>query len=280
MAADCKALVTLTSEESKRLIAKGIAALSVVQNAKQNGIIGFCVCSSAKYVAEEVLQEPLPASYVCGYISRRGLYAVPDEQAAKQLVLVNGEAVWLDWPKENLMKYIQRMSAQDVIIKSGNLLDPNRKAGTLVGLSNGGEYGKYFPYILARGITLIVPMTLNKTSPYPLDEVIAELGITKISPQRAHGEACGMLPLPGLVVTECEALETLTGVRAIPAAMGGFGDGLGTVTLLLIGEENQVEEAWKLIETIKGEPAIEAPEPPVELDGVAAGSIEQTVKRR
>lgn len=236
---DCRALVTLTSEESKRLIAKGIVVLPIVQKAREKGIIGLCICSSARYVAEELLREPLPASapYICGFVSRQGLYAVPDEKAGKQLVLVDGEAVWLEWPKENITKFIKRMDSHDVIIKSRNILDPSRKAGTLVGLSNGGEYGKYLPYILARGITLIVPMTLNKSVPYHLDEIVLEMGITKISPGRAHGEPCGMIPLQGLVVTECDALETLTGVRVLPVAMGGIGDGQGTVTLLLIGQE-------------------------------------------
>jgi len=258
---DSRALVTLTSEESKRLTAKGIAALPVVQKARESGIIGFCICSSARYVAEELLREPLPASnpYTCGFVSRHGLFAAPDDKVGKQLVLVEGEPVWLDWPKENITKYIKRMDAQDVIIKSGNILDPNRKAGTLVGLSNGGEYGKYLPYILARGITLIVPMTLNKSVPYHLDEVMLEMGIAKISPHRAHGKPCGMLPLPGLVVTEGDALEILTGVRALPAAMGGIGDGQGTVTLLLLGQKKAVENAWSLIESIKGEPALELP---------------------
>ena len=250
---DGRALVTLTCEESKRLIGKGIAALPTVQKAKERGVIGFCICSSAKYVAEELLQEPLPASapYVCGYVSGEGLYAVPDGQAGKQLVLVDGEPIWLDWPKENLTKYIKTMDAHDVIIKSGNILDPNRKAGTLVGMSNGGEYGKYLPYILSRGITLIVPMTLNKSVPYELDEIISEMGITKFNPTRTHGEPCGMLPLPGLVFTECDALETLTGVKALPAAIGGFGDSQGTVALLLRGQEKNVENAWNLIESLK-----------------------------
>jgi hypothetical protein len=258
---DYRALVTLTSEESKRLIAKGIVALPIVQKAREKGIIGLCICSSARYVAEELLREPLPnsAPYICGFVSRQGLYAVPDEEAGKQLVLVDGEAVWLDWPKENMTKFIKRMDSNDVIIKSGNILDPNRKAGTLVGLPNGGEYGKYLPYILALGITLIVPMTLNKSVPYHLDEIVLEMGITKISPGRAHGEPCGMLPLPGLVVTECDALEILTGVRALPVAMGGIGDSQGTVTLLLIGQEQGVENAWSLIESLKGEPPLDAP---------------------
>jgi hypothetical protein len=259
--ADSRALVTLTSEESKRLIAKGITALSIVQKARQRGIIGLCICSSAKYVAEEMLQEPLPLSapYVCGFVSRQGLLVVPDGEAGRQLVFIDGEAVWLDWPKENLTKYIKSMDAHDVIIKSGNVLDKHRRVGTLVGQPDGGEYGKYLPYILSRGITLIVPMTLNKSVPYDLDEIVLEMGITKISPSRVHGEPCGMLPLPGLVVTECEALETLTGVRSLPVAMGGIGDGQGTVTLLLIGEEQDVEHAWSLVQSLKGEPPLQAP---------------------
>jgi hypothetical protein len=68
-----------------------------------------------------------------------------------------------------------------------------------------------------------------------------------------------MLPLPGLVVMECDALETLTGVRALPVAMGGIGDGQGTATLLLLGQEQDVENAWSLIESLKGEPPLEAP---------------------
>jgi hypothetical protein len=259
--ADCRALITLTSEESKRLIAKGIAALPIVQKTMESGIIGFCICSSARYVAEELLQESLPSSvpYICGFVSRHGLFAVPDDEAGKQLVLVDGEAVWLEWPKDNITKYIKSMDADDVIIKSGNILDPNRKAGTLVGLSDAGEYGEYLPYILARGINLIVPMTLNKSVPTHLDKIVLEMGITKISPRHTHGAPCSMLPLPGLVVTECDSLETLTGVRALPVAMGGIGDGQGTVTLLLIGEEQGVENAWSLVESIKGEPPLELP---------------------
>jgi len=70
-----------------------------------------------------------------------------------------------------------------------------------------------------------------------------------------------MLPLPGLIVTECDALQTLTGVRGLPVAMGGIGDGQGTVTLLLLGQEKDVENAWSLIESLKGEPPLKVSTP-------------------
>ena len=41
-----QAMVTLTSEESKRLIAKAIATMAPVQRAKESGLIGFSLCTS------------------------------------------------------------------------------------------------------------------------------------------------------------------------------------------------------------------------------------------
>lgn len=253
-----RALITLTNEESKRLIAKGIAHLPVIKKAKETGIIGFCVCSSARYVAEEILTRKMPqmVPYVCGYLNREGLSALPESETSDQLVLINGEETWLDWPKENLSKYIKKMDSKDIIIKSGNILDKNNRAAKLVGLSNGGEYGKYLPYILSRGITLIVPMTINKSIPFDLEEVIPEMGITKFPANRTHGEACGLLPLPGIVFTEVDAFRILTDCRALPVAVGGVADGQGCVSLVLIGDEANIDKAWHLVESIKGEPSL------------------------
>jgi hypothetical protein len=38
------------------------------------------------------------------------------------------------------------------VLKSGNILDVNKKAGLLVGQQYGGEFGKIMPYILSKGI--------------------------------------------------------------------------------------------------------------------------------
>jgi len=43
--------------------------------------------------------------------------------------------------------------------------------------------------------------------------------------------------------------------------MGGIGDGQGTVTLLLLGQEKDVENAWSLIESLKGEPPLKVSTP-------------------
>ena len=63
-----------------------------------------------------------------------------------------------------------------------------------------------------------------------------------------------MVLFTGLVFTEIEALQTLTGVSVLHVASGGIGGAEGSVRLLLRGSNQQVEDALKVIESIQGEP--------------------------
>jgi len=250
-----QAMVTLTTEESLRLIAKSVAALHTVKQAGENGNIGFSLCSSAAYIIQDLLGKDSvdPSKYCCGFIHSRGSCSVPPQHREKLLLLEKGSPRWLNFPDEMITPYFDHMKVGDIIIKSGNVLDPSGKAGVLVASPNGGEAGAYLPQIAARGIQLIVPMPISKTVPLPLDEILPHMGILKFNSDRVHGMACGMLALPGKVVTEIDALRTLFDVKAIPAAVGGVGSGVGTVTLVLIGEDHAVESAWEMINRIKGE---------------------------
>jgi hypothetical protein len=252
------AMVTLTSEESKRLIAKSIAQMDPVQRAKKEGLIGFSLCTSCGYVIEELLGERSInlSAYCSGFIYSGGSCDVPANRQERLLLLDRGQKRWLNFSQENLTGYMDQMDADDVIVKSGNLIDPEGNVGVLVSSPDGGEAGDYLPHILARGIQLIVPMTLNKTVPFPLTAVIPHMGIYKFRRDRVHGMSCGMMPLPGEVITEVEAFQSLFGVRALPVAMGGVGSGAGSVTLMLMGQDEAVEEAWQTVSGIKGEPPL------------------------
>ncbi len=251
------ALVTLTSEESKRLIAKAIAVMPNVAQAKAEGIIGFSMCTSAGYVIEELQKTTIDLSrYCCGFLHENGQCLVHPQEETRQLALVKGEERWLNWPMEDLSSLIGEMGAGDIIVKSGNVLDRNGKAGVMVGCANGGEMGKYLPFIYGAGIQLIVPMTLNKFLPVDLDSVSKKMGVRKLEAKRSYGMTVGLMPLPGTVVTEIDALRILAGVEAEPVAAGGYGSGEGAVSIFMQGEKLQIEEAWTLLEAIKGEPEL------------------------
>lgn len=254
-----KSIITLTPEESKRLIAKAVVQMEIVKNAKTNGIIGLARCSTNGYIVEELIGRKLDniMGYCSGYISGKGSCAVHSKHKIDLLVLVRGDEIWLQRTDGNILTFINQMDFDDVIIKSGNVIDPAGQVGTLVGHPTGGEAGNYLPYILAKGINLIVPMLISKSSPFPLFQVIQKLGTSKIRVDRSHGIVCGMIPLPGLVITEIDALRILCNVGSIPVAVNGIGSGRGSVTLLLEGDVNAIDAAWNTVNAIKGEPSLE-----------------------
>ena len=253
-----KAMVTLTSEESKRLIAKSIVQMEAVQRAKEEAFIGLSLCTSCGYVIQELLGEQSInlSEYCCGFTYAGGSCRVPSSGQKRLLLLDKGEKRWLNFPEENFTAFIDQMDGDDIIIKSGNIMDPQGNVGVLAASLNGGEAGDYLGHILAKGIQLIVPMTLNKTSPIPLAEIIPHMGVYKFRRDRVHGMSCGMMPLPGKVITEMDAFRDLFGVKAIPVAMNGVGSGTGSVTLVLMGEDQAVEKAWQGVSKIKGEPPL------------------------
>lgn len=250
-----QAMVTLTTEESLRLIAKSIVEKKCVKYAHENGFIGFSFCTSAAFIIQELLGEQAvdPSKYCCGFIHSRGSCSVPAKHREKLLLLNKSTPHWLDFPEEKLTPFFDQMGADDILIKSGNLLDPDGRVGVLVASPDGGEAGDYLPQVAARGIKLIIPMPISKSVPVSLDEIMPYMGITKFNGNRVHGMSCGMMHLSGTVITELDALSILFGVKAIPAAMGGVGSGAGTTTLVLAGADEAVESAWQMIKLIKGE---------------------------
>ena len=56
-----KMTVTLTVAESKRLIAKGVAAHPAVRQALENGLVAIAKGTTNGYVAEEILGQQIPS---------------------------------------------------------------------------------------------------------------------------------------------------------------------------------------------------------------------------
>jgi len=253
-----KSIVTLTPEESKRLIAKAIVQMEVVHKARKDGIIGLARCSSCGYIVEELTGRKMDniMRYCSGYITGPGSCAVLNTEQGKLLVLYHGQEKWLHYTEGNILKFIDEMDQDDVIIKSGNVIDPSGQVGTLVAHPSGGEAGYYLPYILAKGIHLIVPTLISKSIPFPLSRLLASLGTSRVRVDRTHGIVCGMIPLPGTVVTELDAIRLLSGAEALPIGLNGLGTGKGSVTLLVEGPEKEVDTAWEIINSIKGEPPL------------------------
>ena len=161
-----KATVTLTPEESRRLIAWAIVEMDLVKSAMKKGIVALTLCTSSGYIAEELLGDKIDMTlYCCGYIHKDGWCYMPPESRVGpntgELLFKNGKPIFLTFPKRSISDYISEMGPEDVIVKSGNVRDLEGRVGCLLGDPDGGEAGRYLPHILGKGIPLIVPTTIN-----------------------------------------------------------------------------------------------------------------------
>jgi hypothetical protein len=245
-----RAAVVLTPPMSKRLIAKGVAALSPVRKALDRGRVVITFGTTNAYVAEELLGAPIDrAAFAAGFVDDRwNLNARLGETG--EIVIDHGERT--DPTPDDALAALR---AGDVVIKGGNALDPEGVVGVLLGATTGGTVGRYVAACLARGVELIVPIGLAKSVHSSIIELSQEMGSGRIDLRM--GLPCGIYPLHGRVIREIEALETLFPVRALHVASGGVGVGTAAVSLLIEGEDVPVHEAFEFVESLRDETDVE-----------------------
>lgn len=245
------ALFPLTSSESKRLIAKGVAALPEVRRALKKGRLVIAGGTTNAFVAEELLGVKLEkALYTAGIITGGKLCTTPPEKRIRPYCLKDGKPVNVG-PAEMAAEF----EAGDVFIKGAGAVDHEGHAGVLVASPNGGTIGTSMGHVLARGAHLIVPVGLEKMIPSVIDASQA-CGTTRF--KYSYGASLGFIPLVNAtVITEIDALWLLTGVTATHAGSGGVGGSEGSVVLAVEGTEEEVDAAFNLIKSIKGEPPVE-----------------------
>ncbi len=248
-----QAMVVLTPAESRRLLAKAVAALPEVQNAYGSGRLAILSGGTTSFVLEEVTGEKLePPRFSMG-MSADGLLTMSlEEGRVNGRCFLEGERVDIPYPE-----FVKTMGKDDAIIKGANAVDAGGIVGIFLANENGGAMGFVFGPAAARGIPIICPVGLEKQ--------IASV------PEAAQGWGQGTLDYSmgikigyfaltsALVVTEIQALAVLAGVHARVVGCGGIAGNEGAVVLLLEGAKEDLERAVHLVESIKGEPNIEVP---------------------
>ena len=246
-----RACVVLTSAESKRLIAKAVAQMDEVKYALRNGLIVITRGTTSAFVAEEILGKELDkAAFAGGLVIPMGLCI--NKTLLREIVIERGKV------REDLSyaDAVDKLGAGDVYIKSANALDPYGNVGILLAGRDGGTIGRAIGTIVARGVSLIIPVGLEKSIPARVFEVSREMGQERLD--YSMGLPVGYMPLRGKVVSEVEAIKILSGAEALPVASGGVCGAEGAVTLLILGGEDNVNEAIKIVESVKGEPQVKA----------------------
>jgi hypothetical protein len=249
----------VTSSAGKRLIGKALAQNPTVVNAAKNGALVIIAGTTNGYVAEELLK----TLNINGFSRKhffRGLTLPPSMRLSAEGRLVDeskflGDVVVTkgQWQKgKTINDVVDSLKEGDVIIKGANALDlEHKQAAILIGHPKAGTIGVSLPAVIGRRIKLIVAVGLEKRITGDL-HVLAE----KINAPGSIGYR--LLPIPGQVITELDAIAQLTGASAELISAGGICGAEGAVYLGVWGTKEQEKAAEALFAEVAVEPAFDS----------------------
>jgi len=247
-----RALFVFTPAESKRFIAKAVARLPEVEQARTDGEIAIGHGATNVYVAEEIFGEcPNRDKYLSGLVVNRILCVTQAEEKPSMLVWRKGVRTP---PKATMEETLRDFGAGSVFIKGANAVDAEGNVGVFVANPAGGTIGWSYGILSARGCHLIVPVGLEKLVP---SVRAAARSCGQDTFYYCHGIRIGMIPVVNAtVVTEIEAFRILFDLRAVHVGSGGMTESQGAVVVVAEGEQEALDRAIALIESIKGEPTL------------------------
>jgi hypothetical protein len=249
----------ITVAAGKRLIGKAIVKEPTIQKALKSGTIVIVAGTTNGYIVEElfssigIIEDFRRSNFFRGITMppskpTKENGRIPDESGFPgDVILVNG--IW----KKGLTIFdvIDDLKEGDIILKGANALDfKKRKAAVLIGDPKAGTIGVAIQAVVGRRVRLILPVGVEKRVTDDLDDLALRLNTPGAMGHR-------LMPAPGEVVTEIDAISMLTGATAELIAAGGVLGVEGCIRLLVSGAPEQVEEAMRIIKTVENEPPFE-----------------------
>lgn len=247
---------TLTPAAGKRLIAKAMVQHPAIRSALEGGILAIIAGTTNGYVAEEILNstrqgEGFDRSRFFRGITLPSNAPVAGSGRLKDTSDFPGDAIIVrgSWQKgKTIFDVVDDLKEGDVVLKGANALAlAQRRAGILIGHPKAGTIGAALQAVVGRRVRLIMPVGLEKRVTTDLD-TLAELV------NEPGAEGARLLPVPGEVFTEIDAIELLTGARAELIASGGVGGAEGCVWLAVLGTSEEMEQAGEVLRGVQGEP--------------------------
>ncbi|MCW3995188.1 MAG: hypothetical protein NWE98_03440 [Candidatus Bathyarchaeota archaeon] len=246
----------ITPAAGKRLIAKTIATHPAIRKALKNGTIVIVAGTTNGYVAEEILKTHKIADDFSRKHFFRGLTMPPTKTVTTEgrladeskfpgdVVIVRGE-----WQRgKTIADVVDQLKEGDVIIKGANALDLNRRqAAILIGHPKAGTIGLALPAIVGRRVRLILPVGLEKRVCSDLNELANKVNVPGAGGYR-------LLPVPGEVFTELDALRALTAAEVELIAAGGVCGAEGGCWISVTGEPEQEAFAEQVVASVADEP--------------------------
>jgi len=246
----------ITTAAGKRLIGKAMIEHPAIQGVLQSGTLAIIAGTTNGYIVEELFT----SMGITEAFSKRRFFRgvtlppvkptteggrLPDESGFPGDVIIDKG----NWEKgKTIFDVVDNLKEGDVILKGANALDLLRKrAAILIGHPKAGTIGVSIQAVVGRRVQLILPVGLEKRVLGDLDELALKINAP-------GSEGARLLPVPGEVITELEAVAMLTGASAHLIAAGGVCGAEGSVWIGVEGEQEQMKKAEELLKPISKEP--------------------------
>ncbi len=247
----------LTPAAGKRLIGKALARHEAVRKALKSKTVVIIAGTTNGYAAEEILTQIGQAKDFRRDHFYRGIILPPHRPMTPtgrsadtsrfpgDVVISKG----IYRSGKTIFDVVNDLAEGDVILKGANAVDlSRRRAAVLIGDPKAGTIGASLLAVAGRRVRLIVPVGLEKRVCENLDELAA-----KMNAPGARGPR--LLPVPGEIFTELDAIRLLTGAEASLVAAGGVSGAEGSVWLAVHGTKSQEKNVEALIQSVIGEAA-------------------------
>jgi hypothetical protein len=242
----------ITPSMGKRLIGKACVGHPQIQEVLSSSTLVIIAGTTNGYAAEEILKSIGQSESFSRVGFRRGLVTPPGSEVPEidftgDIVIQRGE--WIQG--KTIFEIVDDLDTGDIVLKGANVFDSRGQAAVHIGGSKGGTILAALTAIIGRRVQLIVPVGLEKRA-FEDVNVIAQ----RCNARDAEGPR--LMPMPGEVLSEIEALKLLAGVEAHLISAGGVYGAEGAVRLGINGSQAQMETAGALIEALADEPPCRA----------------------
>ncbi|MCK4847541.1 MAG: hypothetical protein KAT16_00790 [Candidatus Heimdallarchaeota archaeon] len=236
--------------ESRAFIAKAILKHPDVKHYLKTGNIAIGRGITNSYILREFLWctgntefEIDIDNYVAGVIDGT-LWISDSETRTPEVVFRNG--------KPFFEPIAESVESCDLVLKGGNALGTDWIAGVLCAHPKGGTIGSVYATCISRGIKMIVPISIEKMVPFPISDIVPNLGGQK-NIDYARGLPCSLFPIVGgEIFSEIDAIDLIGAVEVYPIGAGGVYEGAGSTVFEISGIDTEVQKVLDVFEQIKG----------------------------
>ncbi len=244
----------VTTAMGKRLIGRAIARVPEIQETLQSRTVAIIAGTTNGYVAEEILKTIGQSDGFDRAGFRRGLVVPKNLKQPGSVREFPGDVIITGgkWQQgKTIFDVVDDLDHGDVILKGANAVNlPTAQAGVYIGHPQGGTIGSALPAVIGRRVHLIVPVGVEK-------RVDAEIHALAEIANAPDSEGPRLMPLPGTVFTELDAIGLLTGCEAAIIAGGGVYGAEGCVWIGVDGSKEEVDQAEELMSELADEPPCE-----------------------